>query len=47
MIIIYMIIPGLPFSGGLLDNSATFYIDKLDYLSKEIIILKYYKNYTY
>lgn len=23
-----------------------YYIDKLDYLSKEIIILKYYKNYT-
>lgn len=29
LIIIYMIIPGLPLSGGLLDNSATIYIDKL------------------
>lgn len=29
LIVIYMIIPGLPLSGGLLDNSATFYIDKL------------------
>lgn len=27
--IIYMIIPGLPFSGGLLDNNAVYYIDKL------------------
>ena len=23
-----------------------YYIDKLDYLSKEIIIMKYYKNYS-
>ena len=29
LIVIYMIIPGLPLSGGLLDNSATYYIDKL------------------
>ena len=29
LIIIYMIIPGLPLSGGLLDNNATYYIDKL------------------
>lgn len=29
LLITYMIIPGLPLSGGLLDNSATFYIDKL------------------
>lgn len=29
LIIIYMIIPGLPFSGGLLDNSAGLYIDKV------------------
>lgn len=29
LIIMYMIIPGLPFSGGLLDASATNYIDKL------------------
>lgn len=27
-------------------NLYRYYIDKLDYLSKEIIILKYYKNYT-
>ena len=29
LIIAYMIIPGLPLSGGLLDNNATYYIDKL------------------
>lgn len=29
LIFIYNIIPGLPFSGNLLDNSQTFYIDKL------------------
>ena len=29
LVVIYMIIPGLPLSGGLLDNSATYYIDKL------------------
>ena len=29
LIIVYMILPGLPLSGGLLDNNATFYIDKL------------------
>lgn len=29
LIIIYMIIPGLPLSGGLLDNNASIYIDKL------------------
>ena len=29
LIIGYMIIPGLPLSGGLLDNNATYYIDKL------------------
>ena len=29
LIIIYMIIPGLPLSGGLLDTSQTHYIDKL------------------
>lgn len=29
MIVIYMIIPGLPFSGMLLDNNAVRYIDKL------------------
>lgn len=29
LIIVYQIIPGLPLSGGLLDNSATYYIDKL------------------
>ncbi len=29
LVIIYMIIPGLPFSGGLLDQNATYYIDKL------------------
>ncbi len=29
IIFIYNIIPGLPFSGKLLDNSQTFYIDKL------------------
>ena len=29
LIIIYQIIPGLPLSGGLLDNGAEFYIDKL------------------
>ena len=29
LIITYQIIPGLPLSGGLLDNSAEFYIDKL------------------
>lgn len=29
LIIIYMIIPGLPFSGGLLDSNGVFYIDKL------------------
>ncbi|MDD6272244.1 MAG: AbgT family transporter [bacterium] len=29
LIITYMIIPGLPLSGGLLDNNAEFYIDKL------------------
>lgn len=29
IVFIYNIIPGLPFSGNLLDNSQTFYIDKL------------------
>lgn len=29
VVLVYMIIPGLPFSGFLLDNSATRYIDKL------------------
>ena len=29
LIIVYMILPGLPLSGGLLDNNATYYIDKL------------------
>lgn len=29
LVIIYMIIPGLPLSGALLDNSAVYYIDKL------------------
>lgn len=29
LIILYMIIPGLPLSGGLLDNSASLYIDKV------------------
>lgn len=29
LIILYMIIPGLPLSGGLLDNNASIYIDKL------------------
>jgi len=29
LFIIYMIIPGLPFSGGLLDNNGVYYIDKL------------------
>jgi len=29
LIIIYNIIPGLPFSGNLLDNTQTYYIDKL------------------
>lgn len=29
VIIVYMILPGLPLSGGLLDNNGTFYIDKL------------------
>lgn len=29
LIVIYMIIPGLPFSGGLLDNNGVYYIDKL------------------
>lgn len=28
------------------DSLYQYYIEKLDYLSKEIIILKYYKNYT-
>ena len=27
--VVYMIVPGLPFSGGLLDSNGTFYIDKL------------------
>ena len=29
LVIIYMIVPGLPLSGGLLDNSAALYIDKV------------------
>ena len=29
IIIVYMILPGLPLSGGLLDSTGTFYIDKL------------------
>ena len=29
VLIVYMIIPGLPFSGGLLDSNGTYYIDKL------------------
>ena len=29
LVIIYMIVPGLPLSGGLLDNSASLYIDKV------------------
>lgn len=29
LIILYMIIPGLPLSGGLLDNTAALYIDKV------------------
>lgn len=29
LIIVYMIIPGLPLSGALLDNNATYYVDKL------------------
>ena len=29
LVIIYMIIPGLPLSGALLDNSAVYYVDKL------------------
>jgi len=29
LLVIYMIIPGLPFSGGLLDNNGVYYIDKL------------------
>ncbi len=29
VIIVYMILPGLPLSGGLLDMNGTFYIDKL------------------
>jgi len=29
LLIIYMIIPGLPFSGGLLDPNGTYYINKL------------------
>lgn len=29
LIIVYMIVPGLPFSGALLDNSEHYYIDKL------------------
>lgn len=29
LLIIYMIIPGLPFSGGLLDSNGVYYIDKL------------------
>lgn len=29
LIVVYMIIPGLPFSGALLDDNATYYIDKL------------------
>lgn len=28
------------------NNYYNYYIDKLDYLSKEVIILKYYKNYS-
>lgn len=27
-------------------NKYDYYVNKLDYLSKEVIILKYYKNYT-
>jgi aminobenzoyl-glutamate transport protein len=29
IVVVYMIIPGLPFSGGLLDNNGVYYIDKL------------------
>lgn len=29
LIVIYMIIPGLPFSGALLENSGTYYIERL------------------
>lgn len=29
IVVIYMVIPGLPFSGGLLDPNGTYYIDKL------------------
>ena len=29
IVVIYMIIPGFPFSGGLLDPNGTYYIDKL------------------
>ena len=29
-----------------IDYNYRYYIDKLDYLSKEVIILKYYKNYS-
>lgn len=29
LIVVYMVIPGLPFSGGLLDSNGTYYIDKL------------------
>lgn len=29
LLVVYMVVPGLPFSGGLLDPNGTFYIDKL------------------
>ncbi len=29
LVVVYMIIPGLPFSGGLLDSNGVYYIDKL------------------